>query len=154
MAWQNFKIWRGKLPHWRADDVQYFITFRHQRPLSPEECNTLFRQLLKPESRQWNLQILCVLPEATELLVTVNEKREGERFELSDIVEKAKKVAGRLIIKKSGERFPPFYAESFDRIMRDQGEFEETWKSIVESPGRSNLIDNCDQYPSLWFPDE
>ena len=31
--WANFNVWRGRLPHWRADDVTYYATFRHRRDL-------------------------------------------------------------------------------------------------------------------------
>ena len=30
-SWKGFHIWKGRLPHWRADDVTYYVTFRHKR---------------------------------------------------------------------------------------------------------------------------
>ena len=77
-------MWRGKLPHWRADDVRYYVTFRHRRALDDWERQMLVRSLLRAEGRKWDLLILCVLPEQTELIFTVHE---GE--ELSNIVEKS-----------------------------------------------------------------
>ena len=148
--WSNFSIWRGRLPHWRADGVNYYVTFRHRRPLSEDECQDLFAALLKPQGRKWDLQLLCVLPEKTELVATVEVSLSGETFELSDIVEKAKTKAGKSIIKSSQERFPPFYGESFDRIIRDEEELATVWESIVESPVKAELCEDPEDYLFLW----
>lgn len=108
---------------------------------------------MKPDGKQWDLEILCVLPNQSEMIVTVGEKAEGVLHELSDIVEKAKTKAGKQIIKKTEERFPPFYQESYDRIMRDESEFETFWEAILESPVGSELVEDPEDYPCLWVPD-
>ncbi len=148
--WQNFSIWRGRLPHWRADDVTYWVTFRHKRDLQDWERNLLFTALLRPEGRKWNLVILCVLPSETNLLFTVNEAPNGQPFELSDIVEKAKTKVGKVIIKKTEERWQPFYQESYDRIIRDAEELEGKLMEILESPVKFELAEDPEDYDCLW----
>ncbi len=143
MRFNNFSIWRGRLPHWRADGVRYYVTFRHRRELASEECQLLFRHLLRPDGKKWDLTILCVLPGATELIFEVHDAPTGRPYELSDILEKVKLMVGRQIIKKSGERFPPFYGESYDRIVRDDAELEEHWNRIFDSSGQED-------YDFLW----
>jgi hypothetical protein len=150
MAFKNFSIWRGRLPHWRADDVRYYVTFRHRRDLDEAERRMLLRALLKPEGRRWDLMILCVLPGETELIFSVLEGPQGHPYELSDIIEKAKAKVGRQIIKKSGERYPPFYTESYDRIVRDDGELEERWQAILDSPVTHELVEDPEEYDALW----
>lgn len=150
MPFKNFSIWRGRLPHWRADDVRYYVTFRHRRPLSDIECSLLLSALLKPEGRKWDLMIVGVLPEQTELIFTVAEKPNGQPYELAEIVEKAKQRAGKQIIKRSEERFPPFYNESYDRIIRDDAELEERWESIFNSPVDHELVEASEDWPGLW----
>ena len=150
MPFKNFKIWRGKLPHWRADGVTYFVTFRHRRALNESERELLVRMLIKPDGRRWDLLILCVLPEKTDLIFRVLETPSGEPYELSEIVEKAKTKAGKLIIKKSGEMWPPFYSESFDRILRDELELQERWEDIFDSPSSLELAEDPDEYDGLW----
>ncbi len=150
MPFKNFHIWRGRLPHWRADDVTYYVVFRHRRGLELQERQVLMKCLLKPEGRKWNLLILCVLPQATELMFTVNERPDGAPYELAEIVEKAKAKAGKLIIKGSGERYPPFFQESFDRIVRDEVELEERWNAILESPVGAELCEDPEDYDALW----
>lgn len=153
MRFTNFQIWRGRLPHWRADDVTYYVTFRHRRELTEDERILLFRSLLKPDGRQWDLTILCVLPETTDIIFRVNEAPSGRPYELSDIIEKAKVKAAKQIIKKSGERFGPFYGESYDRIIRDDGELEEHWQRILDSPVAFELAEDPEEYRTLWVQD-
>jgi hypothetical protein len=150
MAWKNFSIWRGRLPHWRADDVTYWVQFRHRRDLTDSESRLLFNALMRPEGRKWNLIILCVLPAETNLMFTVNASSTGSPYELSDIVEKAKLKTGRAIIKKSGERWPPFYQESYDRIIRDAEELESRLMEILESPVSAELIEDPSEFHYLW----
>lgn len=150
---ENFSIWHGRLPHWRADEVTYYVTFRHRRPLEEAERGLLFRALLRPEARKWHLVILCVLPEVTELMFVVNTSPLGEPYELSQIVEKAKTKAGKDILKKTGERFSPFYAESFDRIIRDAAELEDRWNAILASPVDHELVEDPEDYEWLYVPE-
>lgn len=110
--------------------MHYYVTFRHRRELNAEERQILFSCLIRPEGRSLDLTILAVGPEESVLIFTVLEGPKGIQ-ELSEVIEKAKVKAGKKIVKATGERFPPLYTESFDRIIRDQGEFEEKWMEIA-----------------------
>lgn len=143
--WENFSIWRGRLPHWRADNVVYYVTFRHRRDLSDLEASRMLGNLMKPDGKKWDLIIACVLPNVTELMFRVEDGNE-----LSDIVEKAKKRTGKEIVKKTGEKWPPFYDESYDRIIRDDAEFEEFWTKILESPVDQELVEDPGDYVGLY----
>jgi hypothetical protein len=149
-AFRNFRIWRGHLPHWRADDVRYYVTFKHRRELDEAERSILQRQIVRPQGKRWDVMISCILPDRTELIFTVKNDFTGRPFELSDIVEGAKRKAGAQIIQKSGEKFPPFYNESFDRIIRDEIELEERWNEICEAPVRADLASTPEEYFYLW----
>lgn len=150
--WDNFSIWRGRLPHWRADNVNYYVTFRHKRTLNEFEMSLVLKRLLNVEGRKLEFSVLCVLPESTEMVFTVCDGLSGEKYELSDVIEKAKVKAGKEIIKKSGEKWPPFYHESYDRIIRDDAEFEETFLKIVESPSRSGHCEPDAEWDHLFVP--
>lgn len=150
MSWRNFSIWYGRLPHWRADDVTYYVTFRHRRPLKPEERDALLNALLRPDQRRWDLLAVCVLPEVTEGLLRVCVDPQGAPIELSKTLEKAKGAAAKRIQKQTGERFSPFFTESYDRIVRDEDELEARWQSLVDAPVRVELAEDADAYPHLW----
>lgn len=130
--------------------MNYFVTFRHRRDLDESERQLLLRALLKPEGKKWNLVIVCVLPGETNLIFSVNEAPSGEPYELAEIVERAKTKTGKAIVKKSGERWPPFYNESFDRIVRDDDELEQRWQEILDSPVNHELAEDPEEYEFLW----
>ena len=136
------------MPHWRADNVSYYVTFRHRRDLDEFERSKLLYNLKKADGKKWDLVIACVLPAQTELIFRVTEGNE-----LSDIVEKAKKRTGKDIIKKSGEKWPPFYDESYDHIIRNDAEFEEFWTKILDSPVDLELVDEPGDYLELYVAD-
>lgn len=150
MRFKNFQIWRGRLPHWRADDVTYYVTFRHGRPLSEGERQWLFAEIMRAQGKQLDYRIVCVLPNTTEVMFKVSAESDGRPVELARIIEAAKRKAGKKVVKSTGERFPPFFAESYDRIVRDEAEFEERWLAILESPVRAELSEDPEEYPALW----
>jgi len=142
--WQGFEVWQGRWPHWRAEGVTYHVSFKHKRELTPEECHELFVTLLRAERKGVDYLCLCVLPSHTDALARVV----GDN-ELSDVVEKAKVKAGKAIIKRSGERFPPFGGESYDRIMRDDEELETVFVSVVG--GADDAAEATgEEWPSLY----
>lgn len=130
--------------------MSYYVTFRHRRELIDSECAELFSSLLKPQGRKWDVELLCVVPEKTEMIVRIVESELKDAPELSDIVEKAKGKAGKAIIKKSGERYPPFFGESYDRIIRDEAEMAQMWETILSLPPNAGLCDEPDEYQFLW----
>ena len=150
MRFKNFHIWQGRLPHWRADDVTYYVTFRHSRPLDDEERDTLLKSILNSESRTLLFQIACVLPERTEMIFRVNDLAENRQAEFAKIIEGAKRKAGKQIVKATGERFPPFWEESYDRIIRDEIEYEERMMAILESPVSSELAETAEEYGQIF----
>lgn len=148
--WRNFQIWRGRLPHWRADGVSYYVTFRHKRPLDETERQELFSALVRQQGKKLDFEILCVLPEVTESIVRVVAEKHGQPAELSDLVEKGKAKAGKAIIKRSGERYPPFYFESYDRIVRDEAEQAEFWERILALAAEEAGSEDPEDYRFIW----
>ena len=103
----------------------------------------MLRELLKPEGHKWDVLIACVLPETTEMIFTMREDPHGRPYELAEVVEKAKTKAGKAVVKRSGERFTPFFTESYDRIVRDNLELEERWQAIFDAAP--------EEYEALWI---
>ncbi|MFN3683456.1 MAG: hypothetical protein ACK41F_05915 [Fimbriimonadaceae bacterium] len=131
--WKNFSIWRGRLPHWRADDVLYYATFRHRRTLAEAERRAVLRALLRPNGSSWRILAVRVGEGESELMFTMLPTAAGVRRELADVLERAKARAGKEICRRSGERFAPFYGESYDRIVRDEQEREERLAAMIEA---------------------
>ena len=112
------------------------------------------RALLRPDTRKWDLLVLCVLPENTEMIFTVRDRADGIKYELSRIIESEKGKVGRQIMKKTGEKYPPFYGESYDRIIRDEAELDARWREIIESPVNAELAASPGEYAALYVCEE
>jgi len=91
-------------------------------------------EFYRSHGKRWNLTAVCILPDKTELITNVNLGPDDTPHELSDIVEKVKARAAKAIMKKSGERYPPYYAESYDRIIRDTDEWTLFLSQIMSAP--------------------
>lgn len=140
--------------------MTYFVTFRYQRDLVSTELSRLFLDLLKLNRQGFNISALICLPDHAELIFTVgpegsaNETSDGMAprtpFEFSRPLEKAKQKAGKEIIKKSGEKWSPFYGESYDRIIRDDAELEERYLAIIGAAEEASASE-VEEYPFLWI---
>lgn len=133
--------------------MNYFVTFRHRRTLEQSECQLLMRALMNAHGRKWSIKLICILADRSDLIVHMIEDEDLKSKELSEVLEKAKSKAGKQIIKKSQERFPPFYSESYDRIIRDDAEFEDFFQQIIQSTQDSDWMDETGDYPFIWAPD-
>lgn len=151
MKFKNFSMWKKNLPHWRADEVTYYLTFRYRRELDLKEQQILFTTLLSTDHKKWNFLILVTFPEYTEMIVQVSDySQKGQEPELSKIIEPIKVKVGRKIIALTEERYSPFYLETYDRIIRDEGEYLEKVQSIL-SATESFLTPLIKEYPFLWI---
>ena len=140
--WDNFTIWKGRFPHWRADNVEYYVTFPHRKPLSLDQCNLLFGHLMRAHGRTFTYLALVVVPEKTEALLAVDK----EDTELNDVLIKAQK---RFIkAAKSEDRL--FYAEPYDRIVRDEEERLKFLEGIMGAPEGSPHIESEDEWLSIF----
>jgi len=131
--------------------VVYYVTFRHRRELQDDERQILMRMLLKPEGRKWDLQALTVGTEDSEIIFRVRTSPSGKPNEIADIVEPAKRKAGRRILAKTGEPYPPFYVESYDRIIRDNAELHERLENMIRKACENEGRDDPRDCLFLWL---
>lgn len=145
--WENFSIWKGRFPHWRAEGVEYYVSFPHRRPLTEPECDALFGHLMRAHGRSFEYLALVVVPEKTEAVLSVGSRSDGEAFELNDVISKAQ----RRFLKqyKSTERL--FYAEPYDRIIRDEAEREGFIEGMLSAIEGSDAIESADEWTNVYF---
>lgn len=131
--WKEFHVFHEKWPHWRAEDVLYWVWFRHTRKLKDDERTTMFRQLISRLGKTCEVFALSVGQEETHLLLC-----QKGRNDFSKALVAAKRKAGKEIVDATGERFPPFFEESLDRIVRDEGELDEVIEKMkkIDPKGR------------------
>ena len=147
--WENFTIWRGRFPHWRADNVEYYASFPHRQILDQDDCDILFSHLMRSHGKAVEFLALVVVPEKTEAIFTVGRSSGGDFFELTDVIAKAQ----RRFMKKAGKE-RAFYSEHFDRIIRDEAERETLLLGMLNAPSTSDAIEAPDNWSALYVAAE
>ena len=71
-------------------------------------------------------------------------------FELSRITKGIKGVAAKLVNDSRGTRGQLWQDESFDRIIRDQAEFDEKLNYIVNNAAKAHLVVDPWEYEALY----
>jgi REP element-mobilizing transposase RayT len=140
-AWE-LQIYRRFLPHWRMDGAWYFVTFNVWRgTLSVKEIAIVRDHIAGGSGRFYNLSAACVMPDHVHLILTPLPG-----ISLSRITKGIKGVSARLINAKRGSTGRIWQVESWDRILRDQEEFEEKLRYMLNNPLEEGLVDD----PWTW----
>lgn len=142
MSEQELRIHSRNLPHWVVDGSVYFVTYRAAgREFQPEERQMLIEHLRSGESIYYNLLAAVVMPDHVHLLI-----QPAPRVTLSRITKRIKGKSARLINEYRGTRGKVWQDESWDRIVRDAEELEETLKYMAENPVKAGLARDALEY--------
>jgi putative transposase len=93
------------------------------------------------------------MPDHVHLLLTPAEIRSGKWISLSQIMQGIKSAASHRINKRRGRKGPLWQDESYDRIIRDEEEFNGKLKYICENAAKASLIEDSLNYPFFWWED-
>src|SRR3972149_3175167 len=128
----GFRIYRGKLPHWRMSGATYFLTWRLQPgapELSPIERDVVAETIRHSDGSNYKLHAFVVMNDHVHALLTPQEDTTLER-----IVRAWKSIASRRIHRERNPGGNLWQREYFDRIVRDQSEFLEKAQYILNNP--------------------
>jgi len=149
-------ITRRNLPHWQLGGCTYFITFRlkggagFQPALAPKERQVVKESILYWHKRKWAVHALTVMPDHVHILATPREKTAGQWFSVSAILHSVKRQSARRINHLRGRRGALWRPESFDRIVRDESEFDEKANYILGNAVRAGLVEDGWSYDGFW----
>ncbi len=144
------------LPHWEMRGATYFVTFRLQYPmhqyavLSPTECSTVKQAILFWHEKRWRVHVLTVMPDHVHILATPLETGIVDRYKLSDILQSIEGYSARSINESRGRKGKFWQTESFDRIVRDQAEYDEKATYILNNAIKKGLIEDGWEYDGFW----
>ncbi|MEM8739802.1 MAG: class I tRNA ligase family protein, partial [Planctomycetota bacterium] len=145
---------RRRLPHLERDGSTYFITYR----LASGRMNEAERRIALDAATHWNgqrtdLHAAVVMPDHVHLLLTPRRKDDGTPYTLSELLHSIKSYSANQINQLRGETGRVWQDESFDRIVRDDQEFEEKFDYICNNPVKAGLVELSDSYDGLWEAD-
>ena len=115
-------------------------------------------------NRRMTLHAAVVMPDHVHLLLTPLARPSGatgggtpappaEAFSLSELLHSIKSYSAHQINKVRNAEGSIWQDESFDRIVRDEAEFEEKWNYIRHNPVRAGLVEQPEDYAFLVEPD-
>jgi REP element-mobilizing transposase RayT len=125
----EFREYRRRLPHWRVDGGIYFVTWRVDRgvrDLDSAERDLVLSSLLYFNRARYALYAAVVMNDHVHVLVEPTPP-----FDLEDIVRSWKSYTSRQFRARSGR---VWQREYYDRLIRDEREFDEAVGYIVANP--------------------
>lgn len=143
----TLKITRRHLPHWTLDGSTYFITFRvHETQLDAPERRIVLNHLKSGQGHWYELFAAVVMPDHVHVML---KPREG--IELSRITKGIKGVTARLLNKHWESHGEVWQHENWDRIIRDQAEFEEKLLYMLNNSVKAGLVDDPWSYDGWYY---
>lgn len=144
-------VWsRRNLPHLEQGGATYFITFRtRDLELPPEALSLVLAACRHFDGQRYRLWAATVMPDHVHLLITPQKQAPQEWYSLSSILHSLKSFTAKRINLLLNRQGSLWVEESFDRIMRSEGEFLESWHYIRNNPVKQELCASLDGWP--WF---
>ncbi len=158
---QNIRYSKRHLPHFERPWGKYHVTFAtvERRKLSPEAQRIVFESILHGHrERRYQLFAVCVMPDHVHLLLEPQPKSSAagtllEFHSLSDIMHSIKSYSAHAINQTGGGTGSVWEKESFDRLIRSEGDLQEKFAYIVKNPQEAKLADDNGDYEFLWTGD-
>jgi len=145
----------GRLPHWQLGGSVYFITFRSKRGDLPDHALDQVREhILYDHGRRYDLVFGVLMPDHVHLVIRPREKSPSRWYDLAEILKSLKGTSARSINKLLGMSGPVWQKESFDRIVRDEREFEVTLEYMYWNPFKSRLVSDPEDYRFFVRPND
>jgi putative transposase len=142
---------KRNLPHIERGGSTYFVTFRTRNlELSPEARRLVLDACRYFEDQRYCLWAATVMPDHVHLLLTPLKKSEQKWYSLSTILHSLKSFTAKKINVLLNRKGPLWVEESFDRIMRSEEEFLESWHYIRNNAAKKGLCEFPEAWPWLY----
>ena len=140
---------RRHLPHWEAGGSTYFITFRtRQGDLSDHEKSLVKQACLHFDGIRADIHALVVMPDHVHLLLTPLPHGPENWWSLPELMHSIKSYTSKEISRRRGQSGPVWLEEYFDRIIRNDEDYEEKLNYILGNPLKRGLGED---YSWLWM---
>ena len=144
---REWKATQRRLPHWTRDGSTYFVTFRvSEAELQAAERKVVLDHVRHGAGRFYGLAAAVVMPDHVHLLL-----QPRRAFELSRVMKGLKGVSARLVNERRGAHGTLWQDESWDRIVRDQAEFDEKLEYMLNNPVKKGLVTDPWTYDAWYY---
>ncbi len=149
---KKLSITRRNLPHWEMDGRTYFITYRcaPETTLPPPARTIVMDNWKFWHGKRYLLHAIVVMNDHVHALITPKKKEDGSRFSLEEIIHTNKSFTTHQINKSMNRSGQFWQDERFERIIRDEEEFQEKMNYMRNNPVSSELVKSARDYP-WWY---
>ncbi|QSJ17903.1 transposase [Nostoc sp. UHCC 0702] len=148
----GFKIYDRRLPHWELDGAIYFITFNtwEKLELSLDAIEIVFNSCLFFNNKRYQIFVLVIMSNHVHLLIQPLLKSKNELWSLSSIMKSIKGYSAKQIPNVMNHIGKIWQDERYDRIVRNEQEFQQYWEYIRQNPVKAGLASTPEDYPFFW----
>ncbi len=144
------KINKRNLPHWELPDSVYFITFNLLNgKLTDDEIILVRNHIIEGHNKFYGLYAAVVMNTHAHVIL-----RPFEDYSLSRIMKGIKGVSANLLNNERGTRGSLWQDESFDRIIRDEKEFNEKLEYMFNNPIKAGITEDTWSYIGWYLNEE
>lgn len=148
----SIQIKQRYLPHWERNGSIYFITFNtwQKLELTQEARKEVLDACLYFHDRRYKIYSIVIMPDHVHFLLEPLPKSENQYWSLSSILHSIKSYSSKQIPKVMNHIGIVWQDERYDRIVRDEREFQSFWNYIRENPVKANLSNSPEDYDFYW----
>lgn len=150
MSDNELNIKRRNLPHWKMHNATYFITFNTKNTIfSKDEQTIVLNHIIDGNKKYYVLYAAGVMPDHVHIILQPHNTTP-----LSRIMKGIKGVSSRIINQQRNCTGSIWQDESYDRIIRDEKEFLEKMKYLLDNPVKLGLTDEPLNYYGIFISNE
>lgn len=148
----DLEIRYRNLPHWELGGSIYFVTFNtwNKFELNPSARQIVFDSCLFFHTRRYQVYCFVIMPDHVHLLIQPFIKEGDKYWSLASIFHSIKSYSAKQIPQVMTHIGRIWQPERYDRIVRNEDEFQGYWHYIRQNPVKANLGRSPEQYPFFW----
>lgn len=132
----------------------YFITFRiKQVVLNSDARDIVARSIMHDHSKVYNLAVAIIMPDHVHMLLIPIKREDGSSPSLQEIIQPIKSSSAHRINKLLNRKGSVWQEEWYDRLVRDENEWQEKVKYISENAVKAELVERPEDYKWLLSGD-
>lgn len=150
---KEFRVYRRNLPHWEQPGSIYFITFKTAEgfTLSDAAKNITFDSIKFHADKKYRLRACVVMETHVHIILQPLEENMGAFHSIAQIMHSIKSYSANRIQRLLNKKGNVWLDESYDRIIRDEGEYLEKLNYIVNNPVKAGIVDTPENYRWLFI---
>lgn len=137
--------WQRHLPHFQLSGGYFFITFScyKRQKLLPSQKDIVYQAIHFLNSKRYELLAVVIMDDHVHMIIEIKDT-------LSKIMHSIKSYTAHQINKAANKVGRVWQDESFDHVIRNEGEFLQKLKYIANNPVKAELAERYENYKWLY----